>query len=96
MPWTNHDTRQLARKAEAEWRKRKQEEAMFDICKPLPPNTAAKEAAARAWSKFDRMAAMVARAESECCAGNDSAMCGELEDLERMVAEVLRGPKEAA
>jgi hypothetical protein len=30
MPWTHHDTRQLARKAEAEWRERKKKEAEME------------------------------------------------------------------
>lgn len=53
--------------------------------------TAAASASARAWPLFERMNAMLRRAESACCSNRDAEMCGELEDLERLIGQVLRG-----
>ena len=64
---------------------------MLDFTTPLPASPAAKEAGTRAWPLFDRMRAMLTRAEVACSCDRDSEMCGELEDLERLISVVLRG-----
>lgn len=45
----------------------------------------------RTWPQFDGWVVTLMRAQSYCGAGRNAEMCGELEDLERLIGEALRG-----
>lgn len=56
-----------------------------------PVSAAAADTAGRTFLLLPRLREVLDRVSSNCCAGRDAEMCGDLEDLERLVGEALRG-----
>ena len=68
-----------------------QEDMARDFAERKPVLSDADAVADRAWPQFDGWIVTLMRAQSNCGAGRNAEMRGDLEDLAREIGEALRG-----